>query len=196
MKEIVLVITLSSLFYNQLLNRYFNIAEARNRYGQVEIRIIIPQKESEVLDGRRLSYEYIEHIGSQPLLRPYFQAQNFAVEIEKMPKGYEFPDGAFFVAYADGVSAGTIAIRRLDHITCEMKRLYVRQDFHGLGIGRLLCEKAIEEAKRLGYRRMRLDNSRSVMSKANLLYKELGFYEIAPYNENFVEDAYFMEKLL
>lgn len=160
------------------------------------IRVVIAQTENEVLDGRKLSHEYIEHLGSQPLLSHYFRTRNFAAEIEKMPKGYEFPDGVFLVAYVDGASAGTIAVRRLDEITCEMKRLYVRKEFQGIGLGRLLCERAIEEAKHLGYRTMRLDNSKSVMATANLLYRNLGFYEIPSYNQNFVEDAYFMERKL
>lgn len=165
-------------------------------WNPMAIRIIIPKGEGELLDGRQLSLEYLEHMSAQPLLRPYFEAQNFSAEVEKLPRGYEFPDGAFFVAYVDEVSAGTIAFRRLDATTCEMKRLYVRPDFHGLGLGRLLCNRAFVEAKRLGYEKMRLDNSKSVMTKANSLYHSLGFYEIAPYNENFVEDAYFMEKKL
>jgi GNAT superfamily N-acetyltransferase len=160
------------------------------------IRIIIPQTPAEVSDGRTLSYEYIRHAGSQPRLRQYFEAQNFAAEIEKMPVGYEFPDGVFLVGYVDDACAGTIAVRRLDEITCEMKRLYVRPIFHGQGLGRLLCVRAIDEAKSLGYRIMRLDNSKSAMAKANSLYESLGFYEIAPYNKNFVDDACFMEKQL
>ena len=63
-------------------------------------------------------------------------------------------------------------------------------------MGKLLVEKALDEAKHLGFTKMRLDNSKSAMEKANALYKALGFYEIDRYNENFVPDAYFMEKVL
>ena len=160
------------------------------------IEIIIPRTQSELADGRTLSYEYIKHIGSQPLLRPYFEAQNFDADIDKMPQGYEFPDGVFLVAYIDRVAAATVAVHRLDDTTCEMKRLYVRPQFQGNGLGKLLTERAILEAKDLGYHKMRLDNSRSVMAKANAIYKRMGFYEIEPYNKNFVADAYFMEKIL
>lgn len=160
------------------------------------IEIIIPRTQSELADGRKLSYEYIKHIGSEPLLRPYFDAQNFHADIDKMPQGYEFPDGVFLVAYINGAAAATVAVHRLDDTTCEMKRLYVRPQFQGNGLGKLLTERAIFEAKDLGYHKMRLDNSRSVMAKANAMYKRLGFYEIEPYNKNFVADAYFMEKIL
>jgi putative acetyltransferase len=162
----------------------------------MSIEIIKPSTQREITDGRALSYEYIDHMGGQPLLRPYFEAQNFDADIDKMPQGYEFPDGVFLVAYVDGVAAATVAVHRLDDTTCEMKRLYVRPQFQGNGLGKLLTERAILEAKDLGYHKMRLDNSRSVMAKANAMYKRLGFYEIEPYNKNFVADAYFMEKIL
>lgn len=161
------------------------------------INITIAKTARELADGRQLNYEYIAHVGSQPILRQYFLAQNFSAEIDKMPQGYESPDGVFLVAYVDEVCAGTVAVRRLDRTTCEMKRLYVRPGFLGLGLGKQLCERALAEAKRLGYLKMRLDNSRSVMAKANDLYRSLGFYEITPYNNNnFVDDACFMEKVL
>jgi GNAT superfamily N-acetyltransferase len=160
------------------------------------VEIIVPMSKSEIADGRELNNEYCEQIGAQPLVSPYFKSQHFAAEIDKMPRGYEAPDGVYLVAYVDGLPAGTVAVRRLDETTCEMKRLYVRPTFQGIGLGRLLAERSIAEAKKLGYSRMRLDNSKSVMAKANVLYKNLGFYEIEPYNTNFVADAYFMEKIL
>lgn len=161
-----------------------------------QIEIIVPTSTSEVADGRALNYEYIEQLGAQPLLRPYFEAQNFATDIDQMPRGYEAPDGVYLVAYVNKVPAGTVAVRRLDETTCEMKRLYVRPAYQGLGLGRMLAEKVVMESKKLGYARIRLDNSKSVMTKANALYTSLGFYEIEPYNKNFVADSYFMEKIL
>jgi ribosomal protein S18 acetylase RimI-like enzyme len=100
------------------------------------------------------------------------------------------------LAYVDSEAAGTVALKRLDDDICEMKRLFVRSKFQGLGLGKKLAQQAIFEAKKLRYTKMRLDNSRSVMAKAVMLYKSLGFYEIEPYNENFVADALFMEKIL
>jgi ribosomal protein S18 acetylase RimI-like enzyme len=160
------------------------------------IEIIIPKSKKELTEGRELNYEYTKQIGAQPLLRPYFETQHFDADIDKMPQGYEAPDGVYLIAYVDGIAAGTVAVRRLDETTCEMKRLYVRPAFQGIGLGRRLAEKAIAEAKMYGYSRMRLDNSKSVMARANALYTSLGFYEIEPYNRNFVADAYFMEKML
>jgi GNAT superfamily N-acetyltransferase len=162
----------------------------------MNIEIIIATTAKELMDGRELSHEYVDHLGSQPFLQQYFESQHFHSEIDKMPEGYEFPDGVFLVAYINEVAAGTVAIRRLNGTTCEMKRLYVRPSFQGYSLGKRLIERSILEAKNLGYLKMRLDNSKSVMQKANAIYKSLGFYDIERYNTNSVADAYFMEKIL
>ena len=160
------------------------------------INIIVPASQPELEDARRLGYEYVETIGKNPLLETYFKDQNFLPEIDQMPRGYEPPEGIYLLAYADNKAAGTVALKRLDNNICEMKRLFVSPKFQGVGLGKLLAERVMDEAKKLGYAKMRLDNSRSVMAKAVLLYKSLGFYEIEPYNQNFVADALFMEKIL
>ena len=162
----------------------------------MKIKIITPKSESEIEDGRLLGYEYVETIGNDPVLKPYFKNQNFLPEIDKMPKGYEAPDGVYLVAYVNDEPAGTIALKKLDNTICEMKRLYVRPKFQGLGLGKKLVEQLIIESKRLNYIKMRLDNSKTAMAKANRLYESMGFYEIEPYNDNFVADAFFMEKIL
>jgi ribosomal protein S18 acetylase RimI-like enzyme len=73
-----------------------------------------------------------------------------------------------------------------------MKRLYTRPRFRRLGIGRALCEAVIEEARRAGYERMRLDTLPS-MKAAQAMYLSFGFREIAPYRYNPIEGAMFLE---
>ena len=73
-----------------------------------------------------------------------------------------------------------------------MKRLYVSASARGSGLGRMLAEASIAEARRLGYRLMRLDTVPG-METAQKLYELLGFREIAPYTVNPVPGARFLE---
>ena len=121
--------------------------------------------------------------------------QNFRDELDSLPGEYASPDGYLLIAMYEDKPAGCIALRKLSHGICEMKRLYVKRQFRGLGIGRTLTEAIIEKAKRIGYTRMRLDTVPS-MEKARALYVSLGFKEIRPYRYNPIEGAGFMELVL
>jgi ribosomal protein S18 acetylase RimI-like enzyme len=77
-----------------------------------------------------------------------------------------------------------------------MKRLYVRPGDRGLGLGRMLVERLIAEARAIGYERMRLDTVASAMQDAIALYRRVGFVEIAPYSSIPVESALWMELAL
>ena len=133
------------------------------------------------------------------LLREYAAAlavsldfQDFDREVESLPGDYAPPGGALLVARAGGVPEGCVGLRRLDDETCEMKRLYVRPALRGLGAGRRLAAALLDEARRRGYRRMRLDTLPG-MERAQALYEELGFREIPPYTRNPVPGARFLE---
>lgn len=118
--------------------------------------------------------------------------QNFEEELANFPAGYNLPNGNLLLAIHENQVAGCVALRKLDDDICEMKRLYVLPQFRKLGIGKLLAEAVIAEARKLKYRRMRLDTLPS-MTQAQALYKSLGFKEIAPYCFNPVEGTIFME---
>ncbi|WP_276368782.1 GNAT family N-acetyltransferase [Chryseolinea sp. H1M3-3] len=162
----------------------------------MEIKILVPSSESDVEALRNLGYEYLATLSKNMITREYFESQNFQLEIDKMPSGFERPNGICLLAYVNNESAGTVAVRRIDANTCEMKRLFVKPKFQGMGLGRQLAERVMAEAKDLGYTKMRLDTSRSAMAAGISLYQSMGFYEIAPYNDNFIVDAIFMEKIL
>ena len=119
--------------------------------------------------------------------------QNFEKELAELPGEYVPPDGRLLLAIQDGSVAGCVALRKIGDGICEMKRLFVRAEFRGKGLGRQLVGAIIREAKEIGYQRMRLDTLPPKMNDAIALYRSLGFVEIEPYYRNPVPGAKFME---
>ncbi|MGA3106056.1 MAG: GNAT family N-acetyltransferase [Terriglobales bacterium] len=122
--------------------------------------------------------------------------QSFDEELKSLPGAYGPPSGRLLLAQSESHAAGCIALRKLDTGICEMKRLYVRPADRGRGLGRLLVDALIAEARTIGYERMRLDTIESAMQDAVALYRRLGFREIPPYSSVPVKGALWMELLL
>lgn len=119
--------------------------------------------------------------------------QGFEAELAGLPGKYAPPDGRLFLAYLNEKLAGCIALRKLKDGICEMKRLFVRDEFRGHKIGVQLIEKLIADAREIGYKRMRLDTYPAKMGKAVSLYESHGFHSIEPYYDNPHEGVVFME---
>jgi putative acetyltransferase len=117
--------------------------------------------------------------------------QDFERELATLPGAYARPRGRLLIARVVGQPAGCAALRPLDADVAEMKRLFVRPDYRGMGLGRTLAECAIDEARALGYRSLVLDTLPE-MHAAHGLYIDLGFREVARYNDNPVEGARFL----
>jgi putative acetyltransferase len=152
-----------------------------------------------------LQAENAEHIAAARQLIEEYAAwlefnlcfQGFEEEMQSLQGKYAPPAGRLLLALWDGKPAGVIALRPLEETEiCEMKRLYVRPEFRGHNIGRLLAQQVIREAAEIGYSRMRLDTVRGKMDAAIAMYRELGFKEIDPYYHTPIGNMLFMELAL
>ena len=120
------------------------------------------------------------HREDAALIDRYFDADAFEAELASLPGKYAPPGGRLLLATLDGRPAGCVALRPIDAGACEMKRMFVRADMHGKGVGRALGRAIIDEARAGGYRRMYLDTSVR-QQEALTLYRSFGFREIEPY---------------
>jgi N-acetylglutamate synthase-like GNAT family acetyltransferase len=135
--------------------------------------LIRPAHPDELDAVRELFREYGEFVGSPICFK------SFEREIASLPGEYI----CFLVAEESGHLAGCAALRNIGEGIAEMKRLYVRPAFQGRGLGRLLTERIIREARALNHQLLRLDTL-PIMASALALYRNLGFREIPPYGDN------------
>lgn len=108
---------------------------------------------------------------------------------------YGAPRGVLLLAELEGLPAGCAGVRPLDYGTCELKRVYVRPDFRGSGMGRRLTESVLQAARKMGYERIRLDTLPQ-MAAAQRLYESLGFRYIPAYYGEPMARQRFMEAAL
>lgn len=143
-----------------------------------EISLVTPN-DGELIDlARGIFREYADSLGID------LAFQDFDAELAGLPGPYAPPDGHLMLAFVDGELAGCGAFRGLADVdypnACEMKRLYVRPAFRRFGLGRLLAQALLDEARRAGYSATLLDTLDD-MEAARSLYASLGFEEIPPY---------------
>jgi putative acetyltransferase len=155
--------------------------------GGRSLSFVQVESPGQVAQARELFIEYAQSLGFSLCF------QNFDQELAGLPGDYAPPDGRLILAEFECRAAGCVALHKLESGVCEMKRLYLRPEFRGKGLGRALAERIIAEALQIGYRRMRLDTVEPVMKDAVAVYRKLGFKEIAPYRMNPIEGAKYME---
>jgi len=150
---------------------------------------VIPAASPSHLDAvRSLMRQYIawhrlRHAPFRAIIDRYFDQQSFETELAGLPGEFAPPQGRILLGYANGRPAGMVALRDLGGGLCEMKRMFVAPDAHGLGLGRALARRLIEEARIIGYKTMRLDTG-PLQHEAHRLYASLGFCRTDPYGRH------------
>jgi GNAT superfamily N-acetyltransferase len=151
------------------------------------VRVADAQTPSQIASAAELMrafvvWQHVRHGEHPERLAAYFDPTGFEEELVNLPAPYQRPNGALLLATVDDEPAGCIALKPLADGVCEMKRLYLKPEFHGLGIGRLLVSRLIDEASAIGYTSMRLETG-PLQHEAQGLYAEFGFRRIPPYRD-------------
>jgi len=155
--------------------------------------IISARNDEHIALAKQLFLEYAESLGFSLCF------QGFDAELENLPGEYAAPAGELLLAYsrvtpaASATPTGCVGLRKIEANVCEMKRLFIRPEARGHGLGRALVERIIQEARLRGYDRMRLDTLSPQMDSAIRLYRSVGFREIAPYTKNPLLGALYFE---
>jgi len=149
------------------------------------IEVVEASDRERVQDARQLMRDFVAwhrrvHADDIDRIDRYFNAAEFEAELAGLPGKYSRPAGALLVAYVDGQPAGCVAMRPLDGNACEMKRMFVRDQYRGRGVGLALAEAIISAARSARYEVMRLDTGTN-QAEAIALYTRQGFKPIAPY---------------
>jgi len=145
----------------------------------------------DVASARRLFVEYAESLSVNLCC-----FQDFDQELASLPGDYAPPAGALLLAEHEGEVVGCVAMRALEPPgMAELKRLYVRPNGRGLGVGRALTEAVLAIARGAGYETIRLDTLPE-MKEAQVLYRRLGFRETLPYRYNPIGGSVYMELAL
>jgi len=117
--------------------------------------------------------------------------QGFGEELQGLPGKYSEDGGTLLIAWIEGTPAGTIALRRLNDHAGEVKRLYLRPQFRGRGLGRHLVEQVIERARAIGYKTLYADTL-PIMKDALSLYARMGFETTGAYTVDPTPGAIFL----
>jgi putative acetyltransferase len=155
-----------------------------------DIRLVIPNDADSLDAARGIFREYASGLNLD------LPADQFDAELLALPGEYAAPHGHLLLAFVDGALAGCGAFRRLTDVdyanACEMKRLYVRPAFRRFGLGRLLAQALLDEARRAGYSATLLD-AHDDMEAARGLYQSLGFEEIPPFHYSALAGSHYLK---
>lgn len=151
-----------------------------------KILIKTVQTKEDYFLAKKLILEYVAW------LRIDLSFQNFDAEMAALPEMYNEQNGGLFLAFKNDEAIGIAGLRRFSITESEVKRMFVKEDARGFGIGKLLLQKCIETARKAGYNKIKLDTA-DFMQTAIKLYIDNGFMEIPAYRYNPHEAARYFE---
>ena len=129
---------------------------------------------------------------TDPVFKDSLKQQNYDEEIARLEEKYGLPKGRIYLLTVDGETAGCVGMKPSDDTHAELKRLYVRPAFRGQNLGEYMTRTIMDDARKEGYRFLRLDTLPGLKT-ALKLYRRLGFYEIGAYYDCLVPGTIFME---
>ncbi|CAK7211260.1 hypothetical protein SBRCBS47491_001062 [Sporothrix bragantina] len=165
---------------------------------QPPFRIDYATSPQDLKDIAELFLEYTSGLGID------LAYQSFDQELSGLPGKYASPRGVLLIARSTNGTAkpiGCVALRPLplpepaSSKRSELKRLYVRSDARGTGLGEALARRALNEAVALGYNEVVMDTLES-MTPARKLYTKLGFSETTAYYETPIVETVFYRRIL
>ena len=119
----------------------------------------------------------------------YHESIHELKDMDDIQKSYFENGGTFLGMFLDGEMICTGALRWIDNGTCELKRLWLLNEYHGQGLGYRMLLELLTIARRMGYERVRLETDPIAQSRALAFYKQAGFYEIPSYSDRGDEQA-------
>jgi N-acetylglutamate synthase-like GNAT family acetyltransferase len=149
---------------------------------------IVPYKEEYKEHIKSLNYEWIEkYFAIEP--NDIVQLSNPQVEI--LDKG-----GKIFFALSNDEVVGTVSLLKISDEEYELAKMAVTENYKGSGIGKMLMEHCIDEAKKLEAKKLTLV-SNTKLDAAIQVYKKYGFVEIPlPKEIHYERGNIMMEKML
>jgi ribosomal protein S18 acetylase RimI-like enzyme len=125
--------------------------------------------------------EYVRWIADRIAVDFRVRLDNHTIERHHATFQLEMPHllgsrGRLLLASRGNEFVGVGALKPVDATTAEIKRIYVRPETRGQGIGRTLLEQLVEDARAEGYHVVRLETL-VFMEEAHALYRSLGFVE-------------------
>ncbi|GAB4491025.1 MAG: GNAT family N-acetyltransferase [Saprospiraceae bacterium] len=153
------------------------------------MEIVVATSATDFSVGKQLFLEYAQSLNFNLCF------QNFEQELADIQTQYGAPNGCLLLVKNEQEAVGCAGVRRWQGDIAELKRMYLQPKTRGLGLGKKLLEVALENARSLGYRSIRLDTLPS-MAAAIAIYRDFGFTDIPPYRYNPFEGTTYLEKQL